>query len=44
MEHRSRLCGVVDDDVVDVIVINDVRDVTSTHQLRLCAFLSAFLS
>ncbi len=40
VKHRSYLRRVIDDDVVDVIVIYDVCDISSAHQFRLCAFLS----
>ena len=41
MEHRCSLAGVVDDDVVDVVVVYDIRDVPSTYLLSLGALLRA---
>jgi hypothetical protein len=33
VEHRRRLCWVVYDEVVDVVVVNDVRDVAYLFSL-----------
>jgi hypothetical protein len=41
MEHRCGLAGVVDDDVVDVVVVDDIRNVPSTLRLSLSALLGA---
>jgi len=41
MEHRSGLAGVVDDDIVDVVVVYYIRDVPSTYLLSLGALLGA---
>ena len=42
VEHRRGLAGVVDDDVVDVVVVDDVRDVLPTSTFRLNSLLLAW--
>ena len=41
MEDRRGLAGVVDDDVVDVVVVDDVCDVLPTSALSLNSLLLA---